>query len=283
MKALASFVLVLTLCASSNAQQVGQVARGEAPNDASTRTNKAAACLALRSRGADFQPLAVACEHALELPHTLPDLVFTEKAVRRFSPKKNPDIITAEVTIQRMHSNYADVTVNCKNQSAPFLSGTEFFAEQVSSTGELAHLFNVFNEASQTEFAPPVDSSTGGKGVKRYDFRVKRENNTAWTWFFVRRAMNPGYHGSIYVDGRSGQVVQLNLQVTSDEMDAETPIAQASTTLEYAVVALGTAGTRHLPIRGQNTSCFRGVLGCVEVKLSFSNFHLFRADTRIIP
>jgi hypothetical protein len=286
--------IALVVCVSAGAQQPSQLsAEGTpastgtrevtSPNLSGTENSERAACSALRNRGSDFGRLAAACDHALALPRTLPDLVFIERAERRFLPKKKTDVISAEVTFEKMHSHYADVTVNGKSQGSPFMSGTDYFAEQVTSTGEFAHLFNVFSESSQTDFAPPVNEVIGRRRATRYDFRVKRENNTGWTWFFVRSAINPAYHGSVYLDESSGEVVRLTLQVTSAEVDATTPISEATTTLEYADVVVGTAGMRHVPVRGENLSCFRGLLGCVELKLMFSNFHLFRTDTRIVP
>jgi hypothetical protein len=182
-----------------------------------------------------------------------------------------------------MHSHYANVTVNGKNQARARVSGDDLFAEQVTSTGEFAGLFNVFNESSQTEFASPVDAVIGKRRVSRYDFRVKRENNIGWKWFFVVSAINPGYHGSVYVDGTSGKVVRLVLQVTSSEVDQETPVSESSTTLDYGDVVIGAAGAQHVPVRGESVSCFRRLLGCVREELTFGDFHLFGADTLIIP
>ena len=139
-----------------------------------------------------------------------------------------PDIITAELRVENMHSHYSAVTVNGREQSRGGVSGDELFAEQVTSTGEFAFLFNVFNGSSRTEFAAPVEAVVGRRRLKRYDFRVRRENNTAWTWFFVGSAINPGYHGSVFVDGASGEVMRLVLQVSCDELDPATPVSEKS-------------------------------------------------------
>jgi hypothetical protein len=240
-------------------------------------------CGKLRSRGGEFQPLIDACQYALQLPRTLPNLVCSETVQRRFSPKQKPDIITAELTVEKMHSHYANVSVNGRSHARAHTSGDDLFAEQITSTGEFAGLFNVFNGLSETEFALPVDAAVGQRRVKRYDFRVKRENNIGWRWYFVGSAINPGYHGSVFVDGTSGELVRLIVRVTASEVDPETPVSESSTTLDYRDVVIGAAGARHVPVRGEHISCFRMLLGCVREELTFDDFHLFRADTRIIP
>jgi hypothetical protein len=241
-------------------------------------------CDSLQELGPDFRPLLQACRYALDLPRTLPNLVCTETVQRKYSTKRKADIVTAEVKVERMHSHYAYVTVNGKAHSRPGATGDELFTDQITSTGEFAHLFNVFNESTRTEFAPPKDDVVRGRREKRYDFRVGRENNHAWTWFFLGSATNPGYHGSLYVDSISGSIARLTLEVNSSEVGVDTPVSEATTTIEYGDVVIGSAGTRHVPTNGQNASCFRRVLtGCVQENFTFTDFHLFGADTRIIP
>jgi hypothetical protein len=281
----ASAILLLILCA-------GGVARLSA-GAANTRAQEGSAdsgvpsCGELRRRGAEFEPLAQACEYALALPRTLPDLVCTESVKRFLSPQqKKPDTITAELTVEKMHSHYAAVMVNGKPAATGGNAGKpedELFANLVGPTGDFALLFNVFNGASHTEFTAPVDAVLDHRHVRRYDFRVRRENNLNWTWFFVGASLNPGYHGSLFVDGRTGEVARLVLQVDSTEVDPGTPVSEATTTLDYGGVAISGLGTQHVPLRGENLSCLRGSLGCMRVTLAFSDFHKFGVATRIVP
>ncbi len=259
-----------------------RVGAAEPSNLSDTTQQVREICGQLRSRGPDFQPLADTCEYALQLPRTLPNLVSVETVRRTLSPKHKPDIIKAELTVQRLQSHYANVTVNGKNARAG-VSSDDQFSEQVTSTGEVAHLFDVFSQASHTDFASPVDAVIERRHLRRYDFRVKREDNVSWKWFFVGNGIYPGYHGSVYVDRGSGAVVRLVVEVTSSEVDPGTPVSQSTTTLDYGDVVIGEVGPQHVPLRGENVSCFRELLGCIRNELTFGDYHLFRAESRILP
>jgi hypothetical protein len=234
------------------------------------------------SRQEESEPLIKACQFALALPRTLPDLVCTETVKRYLSPKNKPDIITAGLTVARMHSHYSSVLVNGKFPRAyQGKSGDDLFQEQVFSWGEFALLFDVFDPLSHAEFASPVDTKIGRQHLRRYDFRVKRENNLGWTWLFMDGAINPGYHGSLFIDN-NGQVARMVAKVSSEEVDLNTAVSSATTTLDYGEVVIGAAGAHRVPIRGETVSCFRALLGCIRQSLIFSDFHKFGSNSRII-
>jgi len=237
-------------------------------------------CDELQLRGPEFGALAKACQYAVATPRKLPDFVCTETVIQYLSPKQKPAVITAELTIEKTRSHYSAVTVNGKQK---YGNGDTIFEELVGSTGEFAMLFNVFDTSSHAEFDAPVDSVLDHRHVKRYDFRVKRENNIGWTWFFADASINPGYHGSIFVDPAAGAVFRLVVQVSSGEVDPQTPVSSATTTIDYRDVAIAEAGTHHVPVQAENTSCFRALNGCARAQLTFSNFHKFGSTSRIVP
>lgn len=242
-------------------------------------------CGELRQRGAAFEPLVRTCEYALALPRTLPDLVCTEN-VKRALPKKKPDIITAELTVEKMQSHYSAVTLNGRPAATGGNAGKpedELFADLVGRTGDFALLFNIFNGASHTEFASPLEAGLDHRRARRYDFRVRRANNLNWSWVFLGGSLNPGYHGSLFVDPATGEVLRLVLQVDASEVDPSTPVSEATTTLDYGDVVISGIGTQHVPLHGENVSCLRGALGCMRLTLTFSTFHKFGVDTRIVP
>lgn len=216
-------------------------------------------------------------------PRALPDFVCTETVKQYLSPKQKPAVITAELSIEKTRSHYSAVTVNGKPKIIPEKTGDVVFEELVGSTGEFAMLFNVFSGSSQAEFDAPIDATLDHKRLKRYDFRVKRENNTGWTWFFADASMNPGYHGSIFVDPTTGAVFRLLIQVSSSEVDPQTPVSDATTTIDYHDVSIAEAGTHHVPVQAENTTCFRAFKGCTRAQLTFSNFHKFGSTSRILP
>lgn len=240
-------------------------------------------CDDLRRRGSGFEQLANACQYAVAAPHTLPDFVCTETVKRYLSPKDKPEIITAELSIEKTRSHYAAVTVNGKTKPGYEKTGDVLFEELVGSTGEFAMLFNVFDSSSHAEFTPPVEAVLGRTRLKRYDFRVKRENNVGWTWFFVDNAISPGYHGSIFVDSTTGNIFRLVLQVSPDELDPQTPVSEATTTIDYGDVSIAGAGTHRVPVRGENISCFRILSACTRAQLTFGNFHKFGSTIRLLP
>lgn len=239
-----------------------------------------AACEGLRSRK-ELAALAAACEEALQSPQTLPNLICKERVQRYLSPGKPPDNISADLRLEKLHTFYTNVTVNGKIQLTKGRTGNEIFEEQTVTTGEFAGLFNVFDQASRTEFKPSTD--TCGRGCLKYWFRVERQNNKAWTWSFIGSSINPGYHGSISVNEKSGAVQQLVLEVDGDEVDPETPVSKATTSIEYSDVETGSAGVQHVPFRGENISCFRAFSGCVRETFAFSDFHKFAATSKVLP
>jgi hypothetical protein len=240
-------------------------------------------CHQLQQRGSDFGRLADTCRYAVSAPRTLPDFVCTEAVKQYLAPKAKPQVITAELTIEKTRSHYSAVTVNGKVRPTRGETGDAMFEELVGSTGEFAMLFNIFDPSSRAEFAPPADAAVEHRRLKRYDFRVRRENNLHWTWFFANAAINPGYHGSLFVDPATGEIFRLVVQVSSDEVDPETPVSEATTAIDYADVSIAEVGAHHLPVRGENTSCFRTLKGCTRSELTFSNFHKFGSTSRIEP
>ena len=201
---------------------------------------------------------------------------------RYFAPTDKPETVAAQLTVERMRSHYENVTVNGKSfQSGR--TGDDVFEEKAGSTGEFAMLFNVFDTASRAEFSAPVDATVGSNRVKRYDFRVLRRNNVNWTWFFITGGVNPGYHGSLFVDPATGAVSRLVVRVGGEEVDADTPVSEATTTIDYGDVEIGVTGTHHVPIGGESLSCFRFMNGCIRAEITFRNFHKFGAETRVSP
>jgi len=240
-------------------------------------------CDELRHRGSGFEQLVNVCQYAVTAPHTLPDFVCTETVRQYLSPKQKPEIIQAELSIEKTRSHYAAVTVNGKTKPGYDKTGDILFEELVGSSGEFAMLFNVFDSSSHAEFAAPVEAMLDHKRLKRYDFRVKRENNLSWTWFFADTAINPGYHGSIFVDTATGKIFRLVVQVSSDEVDQHTPVSEATTTIDYDDVPIAEAGIHHVPVRGESISCFRILKGCTRAQLTFGNFHKFGSTVRVVP
>src|SRR5579859_2313732 len=240
-------------------------------------------CGELQHRGSGFEQLADVCQYAVTTPQTLPDFVCTETVKQYLAPKQKPEIIQAELSIEKTRSHYAAVAVNGKIKPGYDKTGDILFEELVGSSGEFAMLFNVFDTSSHAEFAPPVDAALDHKRLKRYDFRIKRENNLSWTWFFADTAINPGYHGSIFVDTATGKIFRLAVQVSSDELDLQTPVSDATTTIDYDDVSIAGAGTHHVPVRGESISCFRILKGCTRAQLTFGNFHKFGATARVLP
>ncbi len=240
-------------------------------------------CEALGTRGPEFESLAKVCRFALASPQTLPNFVCTEHIQRYLRPNRKPDLVEAELTIARMKSHYAYVSVNGKPKQHPVESQDTVFQEEAVSTGEFAMLFNVFDPISRAEFSPPVEERRGQSRWQRYDFRVRRENNVGWTWFFLNGSWRPGYHGSVFVEFATGKVVRLRVQASGNEIEAQTPVSEQTTTIDYADVSIRDVGTYRLPVRGETVSCIPLLQNCTRYVLGFDNFHKFGATTRIVP
>jgi hypothetical protein len=249
-------------------------------NETKSITNS---CQSFSSRAPEFQRLSQACEYALALPQTLPDFVCTERVDRYYNPQQKPDLITAELSVEHTKSHYSDVIVNGEAVSRPGYSPDELFEEEAGTTGEFLMLFNVFDPGSLAEFSPPVNEQLGSVQVQRFDFRVHAANNHNWTWFFVGRSIRPGYHGSIFVEKETGQVARLRVQVTSQELDPQTPISEQTITIDYHDVLIPGLPAYRLPTTSESLSCFRVLLGCARYVQTFHDFHKFGAATRILP
>jgi hypothetical protein len=266
-------ILVSVVCSSSPANAQDQTAAAQPASQT---------CDEIGQRGSGFEQLATACRYAVTAPRALPDFVCTETVKQYLAPKAKPQVITAELTIEQTRSHYAAVTVNGKIKPTRGEGGDAVFEGLVGSTGEFAMLFNIFDHSSQAEFVSAVDVTLERRRLKRYDFRVKRENNLRWTWFFADTAINPGYHGSIFVDAATGKIFRLVVHVSSNEVDPQTPVSEATTTVDYGDVSIAALGTHHVPVRAETTSCFRTLKGCTHAELTFSHFHKFGATAHIV-
>ena len=240
-------------------------------------------CQDLLTAGSGFQPLAKTCQFARDSQHNLPAFVCTETAKRYFSPKHKPDIITAELTVDKsMQSHYGSVLINGKiPRWSQDKSADDLFEEQVSSWGEFALLSNVFDPLSKAAFASPEEVKIAHERVKRYDFRVRRENNMHWGLLFMNAEIYPGYHGSLFVN-ESGTVVRIDANISSDEVDSNTIVSSVEVSLDYAKTGITDSGVYNLPHRAESKSCFRSLLGCVRQEITFTNFHKFGSESRIL-
>ena len=278
------FLRVLLLIALAATAMFGSVHSGIAPNGqvAGTAPNTQL-CDQLRRRGPEFAPLANACEYGAATPHTLPDFVCTETVEQYLAPNHEPDTITAELTVEKTHSHYAGVSVNGKPKTEAGRTDDDVFEELVTVTGEFAILFDIFDPSSHTEFSAPVEVTLGRTRLRRFDFRVRRENNVSWVWFFPNQKINPGYHGSIFVDPAKGIISRLMVYVSPGEVDPQTPVSELTMTIDYGDVSIAGTGTHHVPVHSENVSCFPILNGCIREELTFGNFHKFGSTVRILP
>ena len=121
-----------------------------------------------------------------------------------------------------------------------------------------------------------------------FDFHVTQQNNRSYYLRAVdpmggNRAWFPEYHGRIWLDKTNFHLLRLERETAY--MSKE-PITSAKTRIEYAYAALGDGSNLVLPTNSDVLVCadsqIQNIERCSRNAIKFTNWHRFRAKTRIL-
>ncbi len=279
---LAVLVLLLgtLLSAPSFAQEAASPAEGAAqPGGVSWNV---ASCEAIAASDPNLELVSKLCEFALSYRQRLPDFIVEQKVT---SEGLSRTVITAQVTFEKGLEHYSRVMID--GRPARVSSITENLPSnlQLSSTGEFGPaLVNFFQVPGAVQFKFLKFSMLRGIPVAAYEFNVPVEKNSFWILRFPDgRTLKPGYTGQIWLDKQNGYLLREEMEPVN--LPPGTDMTSVKTAIDYAMTAVGDAGTFLLPVKSQSTVCNQGVYGmgaCTTNTLAFHGYRKFGATTRIL-
>lgn len=221
--------------------------------------------------GPRFDLLAKACEFALSR-QTLPNFIC--HATTQRSRNGNPlDVITGDVTFTGSGADrYTNLAVDGRPISSPRDAPPGWWSPALFGD-LLATIFSPTTKAS-FKFRGEVNAPSGPATV--FDFHFKRADNST----FPLVGSYPGLSGSIWVDGKSGQLQRLETSAT--ELDPSGRVSSYQSSVKYEVVAILELGNFLAPTAAEVEACLRGG-ACFRNVLSFRDCRRFGSETRIVP
>ncbi len=263
-------------------------------------------CAEIAPEGAQFGPLADACEYALS-PSNLPNFVCQEtvqRSARSLSQSKwkNVDVVTVEAGFSKGRSDrYSKFAINGHPIELPpdidrgqplikFLIGLHTGGWW--STGEFgALLVTVFNHQTAFQFNGNVDLRSGSSTA--FGFRLSRANNFSYHLRIGDMRFNPGLEGSLWIDSASGKLLRVEAHAT--DLDPLFPSIYHSEAINYGDVPISQIGTFLLPTAAEILECNRALdqqapgsdpnTGgmCYRNVISFHDCRKFVTEAHIVP
>jgi hypothetical protein len=245
-----------------------------------------ASCSEIAAKDPRLTPVSKLCEFAFNYRHLLPDFIVQQTTTSRTA--HSTTVMTAQVTFRKGRDYYSQITLNGKPVSAHSSSpspGDVVF----TSSGEFGSLLvDLFSRTTGAEFKFRKTATLQGVKVNIYDFQVARKNNGFWTLRNnTGRAYKPELRGQLWLDQATGYPLREMLQPLN--VPADFGVISAGTEIDYAMTAVGDAGTFLLPVKSGTSICL-GTFSdwqrwswCTTNVLVFHDYHKFGATTRILP
>jgi VWFA-related protein len=220
--------------------------------------------------------LANVCEFALSSREELPDII-CHREMRR----SKRDVVTAEVRYSHGQEYYDDIQINRKPVD---INDAEWSGNW--SDGEFGTILQgLFYPRSNAAFQFKKEEVLRSTRALVFQFHVDQRNNKSYrlrsgqspegtlAWF-------PDYHGRFWLDNRTFRLLRLERE--TDHM-RKYPITFMETRIDYAYVPLGDGSNFVLPTNSDVRICSASQSDkCSHSIIKFSNWHKFRAKTRIL-
>jgi hypothetical protein len=266
-------------------------------------------CAEIGAGGAQFGPLANACEYALS-PTNLPNFVCQEtvqRVTRSLSKSdwKNLDVVTAEVAFAKGRADrYSNFAINGHPvKLPPNVDGGPPLVKVLSkyggwwSLGEFGTILGtVFNPSSQTSFKfnGNVDVPSGPSTA--FGFHLNSASNFSYVLSIGDMHFHPGFEGSLWIDPNSGKLLRVEAYAT--DLVSSFPTIDYFEAINYGDVSISDVGTFLLPTAAEVLECDRPLddeaqssVGAVIIRggmcyknvLSFHDCRKFGAEAHIIP
>jgi hypothetical protein len=257
---------------------------GTKPDRGVSPTEPAAVdCQAIAADDAKLNLVAKLCAFAVGYQNQLPNFIVQQTTT--FESGAATTVMTAEVTFQRGLESYSRVTVNGHPAPVSKIATGPADEVQFSSTGEFGPaLLDLFRVPGATQFKFKTNSTLQDQPVAIYEFHIPQKKNQFWT---VRpgdgRIMRPEFNGELWLEPQTGKPLREVIEPVSLLVGAE--IVSTKTVIDYAMTAIGDAGSFLLPSRSESTMCKQGVhetANCTKNALVFHGYRKFGATTHIL-
>jgi len=185
------------------------------------------------------QILSEITENALNYSNSLPNFICLQVTKRYVDPAGTDQFRLTDTIAERLSyfehkEDYKVISVNgtpVTNRKHEQLGGA-------TSSGEFGSmLLQIFTPQSQTDFHWERFGKLRDHIMQVYSFRVLQSNSQySITAQDVSRTIVVGYHGLVFADRESKQVMRITME--ADDIPADFPIRSASETLDYDSIAI---------------------------------------------
>lgn len=239
-------------------------------------------CVAIANGVQHSAALAELCRFTLSLPRMMPNVI-CDLETKRFWRAYNlahRDVVTATVAYENGEEHYSGIQIN----------GTAAKTEALNSSwsmGEFASILQmVFSPVSDAEFRFSQEVKLKSIPALVFEFRVDQWSNELYYLHAFYSSgwgvtLFPAYHGRVWLNKSTFQLMRME-RGTAD-IPHSFPISRATAVIEYSDVPLGDGSDFVLPGKSEIETCERGELSeCAHNVVRFTNWHKFRAKTRIL-
>ena len=181
-------------------------------------------------------------EYALNYSKTLPDFICTQVTRRYAAPApgtkyggaygsdprwQSLDTLTIKLSYFEQKEDYKLILVNntMTTQDYGTLGGS-------TTTGDFGSMMReIFEPNSQAHFEWDHWGTLRGRRVMAFSYRVA-QSRSQWHLVFEKKMdIVPAYHGLVYVDNKTHEVMRVTLE--AENVPADFPIKRADTVLDY--------------------------------------------------
>jgi len=239
-------------------------------------------CDAISRPNTHAEALASVCAYAFSLTRKLPNLMCQRNTKRfwRNNLFNSRDEIKTKVIYQDGVEYDSDILAESKRPGFRRVGST-------GSSGEFAaYLQAIFSPRTTADFQFKEETTLDSVPALLFTFNVDREYN--YLYYLQASFLNgrsqityPGYRGQFWIDKSNFRLLRLVRETT--DVQSGFPINYASTIINYSDVGLGDGTTFVLPVKADAVICSPDEgKECAHNFISYSNYHKFRATTRIL-
>jgi hypothetical protein len=283
MKAFRYCRLLLLLAVSMPIAAVGQTAPAQSDPGSSEQTPaNVINCGTFAASDARLDLVSKLCVFALTYRRKLPDFIAEQTTTSHGA--RSTTVISAQVTFRKGVEHYSNVTIDGKPASADSITHSPPEFVRFTSSGEFGSLLiDLFAVPGAAEFKFRKMSTLQGVPVAVYDFRVPQNKNAFWSLRDSSgETLKPEFRGELWLEQQTGRLLREQLEPVV--LASSTGISSARLVTDYAMAAIGDAGTFLLPVKSVSTLCaasFAASRACTTNVLVFHDYRKFGATTHI--
>ncbi len=260
-------VVALLLCRTLAAQT--------APADLQDTLSPPSACDSPALDIPHSDALRKVCQYAVTLPQLMPNFTCEQKTLR-FRDEHAADTVTAIVTYEDGKESYRDVRSNGQP-----VTDARWLNSGTWSTGQFGvHIRGLFDTGNTVTFKFVNQSQVNGKPVLTFEYQVPHQDVPFWRLHVDDQMVAPPYHGQLWIDQHTGNLLQLNVVAT--EIPPNFPLRNADLQISYDNVQFADGTSFVLPLKSVVNGADNNKRHNRNV-LEFRNCHKFRATARIVP